>query len=88
MALIFLPDVCDPFNKVPSGNGKGKAPAEVAKPLQVTKSSSAASLSSACSSFSKASDQSTGSSMCSFAPIKASVAEPGERVRIAICGAW
>ena len=88
MALILLPDICGLPNKVPTGNGKTKPEPETAKPLQVTKSSSAASLSSACSNFSKASDQSTGSSMCSFTPLKASAAESGERARIAICGVW
>lgn len=87
MALVWLPDVCVPPNMAQSGNGKGKPVPETGKPLQVTKSSSAGSLSSASSNVSRASNQSTTSSLCSFAPLQPS-ADEGGRARIAICGAW
>jgi|SaaInlV_125m_DNA_1040241.scaffolds.fasta_scaffold01521_10 hypothetical protein len=87
MALILLPDVCGLPNKASGGHGKGKAEPETAKPLQVTKSSSATSLSSASSNVSKASNQSNASSLCSFAPLQPST-DQGGRTRIAICGAW
>ena len=87
MALIFLPDVCELPNQATGNGGKGKPVPETAKPLLVTKSSSAGSLSSASSNVSKASDRSTASSLCSFAPLQPSE-DQGGRARIAICGAW
>ena len=82
MALILLPDDCSP----PNTATKKRAREPEATP--VAKSDSAASLSSRGSTFSKGSGKSTGSSNCSFAPVRAAPGESGKRVRIAIGGGW
>jgi len=87
MALILLPDECFLPN---TAKGKRKQGADrepdASRPLSVTKSDSQASLSSRSSAWSKTSDQSTGSSKCSFAPANNQAAMAPKRVRIAIGG--
>lgn len=87
MALILLPDECFLPN---TAKGKRKQGADCERdanqPLCVSKSDSQASLSSRSSAWSKTSEQSTGSSKCSFAPTGHEAAVPTKRVRIAIGG--
>ena len=77
---ILLPDLCLPFSedstrskangKAPMAAAGDAMPREDCGPLQVTKSGSRGSLSSGSSTLSRASEQSTGSSRWSFAPVK------------------
>jgi len=87
MALILLPDECFLPN---TAKGKRKQGADSAsdadQPLSVTKSDSQASLSSRSSAWSKTSEQSTGSSKCSFARASDQAVMAPKRVRIAIGG--
>ena len=87
MALILLPDECFLPN---TAKGKRKQGADrepdADQPFSVTKSDSQSSLSSRSSAWSKTSEQSTGSSRCSFAPANEQAAATAKRVRIAIGG--
>ena len=91
---ILLPNLCLPFSEdVARAKGKGKAPVAVegdalperGGPCHVSKSDSRSSLSDDSSAFSRASEQSTGSSRWSFALVKNQDGETGaRRTRVAI----
>ena len=82
MALVVLNDVCDLPN-----TKKRKADGELGRAVGVAKSDSSSSLGSSRSdAFSKASDESTASSKCSFKPVVRQAPGSHARVRIAIGG--
>ena len=87
MALILLPDECFLPNtaKGKRKQGSDREP-DASQPFSVAKSDSQTSLSSRSSAWSKTSEQSTGSSKCSFAPANNQAAVTAKRVRIAIGG--
>jgi len=87
MALILLPDACCLPNMAQKKR-KAEPAAAASQPFKVGKGERAASMSSGSSGVSKASDQSSVSSNCSFAPLKTAASEHGARVHIAIGGAW
>lgn len=85
MALILLPDECELPNTA-TRNAKRKPDVAPSSPLKVKKSDSQTSLSSRDSVLSRASDESTASSKCSFAPVKNQTSGHQGRVRIAVGG--